>query len=52
MLDEHLDLVAAGLSSIVPIFSTINAHAPEMLPPQHVARAIEQLSLRPPFRAS
>ena len=83
MLDEHLDLVAAALSSIVPIFSAINAHAPEMLPPQDVARgnfrqgaqilelaegtesvsglrvrnvdlflAIEQLRLRPPFRAN
>jgi len=83
MLDEHLDLVAAALSSIVPIFSAINAHAPEMLPPQDVARgnfrqgaqtlelpggaeavsglrvrnvdlflAIEQLRLRPPYRAS
>jgi hypothetical protein len=37
-LDEHLDLVAAALSSIVPLFSAINAHAPEMLPPEHVAR--------------
>jgi hypothetical protein len=38
MLDEHLDLVATALSSIVPIFSAINAQAPEMLPPEHVAR--------------
>ena len=82
-LDEHLNLVAAALSSIVPIFSAINAHAPELLPPQHAARgnfregaqilelsggaesvsglrvrnvdlflAIEQLRLRPPFRAN
>ena len=37
-LDAHLDLVAAALSSVVPIFSAINAHAPEMLRPEHVAR--------------
>jgi hypothetical protein len=38
VLDEHLDLVAAALSSIVPIFSAFNAHAPQMLAPEQVAR--------------
>ena len=41
MLDEHLDLVAAALSSIVPIFSAINAHAPEM--PTRFAKWLVQI---------
>jgi hypothetical protein len=38
VLDEHLDLVATALSTLVPVFSAINSHAPEMLSPEHVAR--------------
>ena len=37
-LDEHLNVIAAALASIVPIFSSITAQAPQMLPPERVAR--------------